>query len=49
MDAVNLNNRLTVSFYSIERILERYERYAYAEKALAASDPESQVQTGSEL
>lgn len=27
---------------SMERILERYERYSYAEKSLVASDPESQ-------
>lgn len=27
----------------MEKILERYERYAYAERQLIALDPESQV------
>lgn len=29
--------------HSMEKILERYERYSYAEKALVSADPESQV------
>lgn len=28
---------------SMERILERYERYSYAEKQLTALDPEANV------
>lgn len=31
--------------YSMEKILERYEHYTYAEKALMSSDIESQVST----
>ncbi|MBA0699016.1 hypothetical protein Goari_000689 [Gossypium aridum] len=28
----------------MEKILERYERYSYAERQLVATEPESQVQ-----
>ena len=30
-------------FYSMEKILDRYERYSYAERQLSVTDPDSQV------
>src|SRR4051812_41283317 len=49
LDALNLRNCLAVCFCSMERLLERYERHTYAEKAMGTSDPESQVEIGSIL
>lgn len=40
----NLTTFNVTFFYSMEKILERYEHYSYAERTLTLTDLESQVQ-----